>query len=219
MLWTDAVPEVLALRHVDGDLGVASAVKVVSGAVYVSGYAFDQSVYPNPNYFGTACYWFDGVRFDLQGLSFDGPPNNLATRACARWPKRSTHSPRAIRRSRRPTIATRTPGGARNSGIANCSISPPTSSTGGRERLFVEYIEANSKKPASHRARQTVRHRLMSLSVCMDYAKRICRLLSHPTIRPCIGDSWAMSRYRNRAQVKCRNGTKNRRRDRNRLRR
>jgi integrase len=42
----------------------------------------------------------------------------------------------------------------------------------GRERLAAENIEPNAKKPARLRAPQTVRHYLMSLSACMDYAKR-----------------------------------------------
>ncbi len=42
----------------------------------------------------------------------------------------------------------------------------------GRERLAAENIEPNPKKPVRHRAPQTVRHYLMSLSACMDYAKR-----------------------------------------------
>lgn len=42
----------------------------------------------------------------------------------------------------------------------------------GRERLAAENIEPNPRKPARHRAPQTVRHYLMSLSSCMDYAKR-----------------------------------------------
>ena len=35
-----------------------------------------------------------------------------------------------------------------------------------------ENIEPNAKKPARHRAPQTVRHYLMSLSACMEYARR-----------------------------------------------
>jgi integrase len=42
----------------------------------------------------------------------------------------------------------------------------------GRERLATENIEPDRKKPARHRSPQTVRHYLMSLSECMDYAKR-----------------------------------------------
>ena len=42
----------------------------------------------------------------------------------------------------------------------------------GRERLVAENIERNPTKPVRHRAPQTVRHYLMSLSSCMDYAKR-----------------------------------------------
>ncbi len=42
----------------------------------------------------------------------------------------------------------------------------------GRERLAAENIERNPDKPVRHRAPQTVRHYLMSLSACMDYAKR-----------------------------------------------
>jgi len=42
----------------------------------------------------------------------------------------------------------------------------------GREQLAAENIERNPKKPVRHRSPQTVRHYLMSLSACMDYAKR-----------------------------------------------
>jgi len=42
----------------------------------------------------------------------------------------------------------------------------------GRERLAAENIESNPKKPERHRAPQTIRHCLMSLSSCMDYIKR-----------------------------------------------
>jgi len=42
----------------------------------------------------------------------------------------------------------------------------------GRELLAAENIEPNAKKPPRHRAPQTVRHYLMSLSACMDYVKR-----------------------------------------------
>jgi integrase len=42
----------------------------------------------------------------------------------------------------------------------------------GRETLATENIEPDPKKPARHRAPQTVRHYLMSLSACMDYARR-----------------------------------------------
>jgi integrase len=42
----------------------------------------------------------------------------------------------------------------------------------GRERLATENIEPNPKKPARHRAPQTVRHYLMSLSACMEHARR-----------------------------------------------
>jgi integrase len=42
----------------------------------------------------------------------------------------------------------------------------------GREKLATENIEPNSKRPARHRAPQTVRHYLMSLSACMEYARR-----------------------------------------------
>lgn len=41
-----------------------------------------------------------------------------------------------------------------------------------RERLAAENIEPSPKKPPRHRAPQTVRHYLMSLSACMDHAKR-----------------------------------------------
>ncbi len=42
----------------------------------------------------------------------------------------------------------------------------------GRERLATENIEADRKKPARHRSPQTIRHYLVSLSACIDYAKR-----------------------------------------------
>jgi len=42
----------------------------------------------------------------------------------------------------------------------------------GRETLAGENIEPNPKKPVRHRAPQTVRHYLVSLPACMDYAKR-----------------------------------------------
>src|SRR5262245_60555689 len=42
----------------------------------------------------------------------------------------------------------------------------------GRERLVAENIERDPKKSARHRSPQTIRHYLMSLSACMDYARR-----------------------------------------------
>jgi integrase len=42
----------------------------------------------------------------------------------------------------------------------------------GRERLATENIEPDPKKPPRHRAPQTVRHYLMSLSASMEYARR-----------------------------------------------
>lgn len=42
----------------------------------------------------------------------------------------------------------------------------------GRERLATENIEPNPKKPPRHRSPQTVRHYLMSLSACLEYARR-----------------------------------------------
>jgi len=42
----------------------------------------------------------------------------------------------------------------------------------GRELLTTENTEPNSEKPARHRAPQTVRHHLMLLSTCMEYARR-----------------------------------------------
>lgn len=42
----------------------------------------------------------------------------------------------------------------------------------GRERLMTQNIEGNVKKSARYRSPQTVRHYLMSLSACMEYARR-----------------------------------------------
>jgi integrase len=42
----------------------------------------------------------------------------------------------------------------------------------GREQLAIENIEPDEKKPPRYRSPQTVRHYLMSLSACMDYARR-----------------------------------------------
>jgi hypothetical protein len=42
----------------------------------------------------------------------------------------------------------------------------------GRALPFTENIESNAMKPARHRAPQTVRYYLISLSACVDYAKR-----------------------------------------------
>jgi integrase len=42
----------------------------------------------------------------------------------------------------------------------------------GRELLATENLEPDAKKPARHRAPQTVRHYLMSLSACMEHARR-----------------------------------------------
>lgn len=44
-----------------------------------------------------------------------------------------------------------------------------------RDRLTTENIESDPKKPERHRAPQTVRHYLMALSACLDYAKRELR--------------------------------------------
>lgn len=41
-----------------------------------------------------------------------------------------------------------------------------------REQLVAENIEENPKRPARHRSPQTVRHYLMSLSACMEHARR-----------------------------------------------
>jgi integrase len=42
----------------------------------------------------------------------------------------------------------------------------------GRELLATENLEPDAKKPARHRSPQTVRHYLMSLSACMEHARR-----------------------------------------------
>lgn len=42
----------------------------------------------------------------------------------------------------------------------------------GRAKLAAENLQENPKLPKRHRAPQTVRHYLMSLSACMDYARR-----------------------------------------------
>ncbi len=45
----------------------------------------------------------------------------------------------------------------------------------GRDRLAIENIERRKGKPAHHRAEQTVRHYVIALSACMDYARRELR--------------------------------------------
>jgi integrase len=45
----------------------------------------------------------------------------------------------------------------------------------GRDKLATENIERDPAKPPRHRADQTVRHYLMSLSACMDYTRRELR--------------------------------------------
>jgi len=43
----------------------------------------------------------------------------------------------------------------------------------GRNRLMTQSIERRAKRPPRHRAPQTVRHYMMSLSACLDYVRRI----------------------------------------------
>ncbi len=56
--------------------------------------------------------------------------------------------------------------------LASCSTSPATWSSRAARSWPPRTSSRTRSKPARHRAPQTVRHYLMSLSACMDYAKR-----------------------------------------------
>ena len=70
LLWADDMANVLVSGDPNLKSGVASAVTVASGDIYVSGFAFDANV----SSFGAACYWVNGVRFQLKGLGYAGAP-------------------------------------------------------------------------------------------------------------------------------------------------
>ena len=101
------------------------------------------------------------------------PEITMAIRACALLRMQSTHSTRVPRRSRRQTTAPAiSRGGARSSATRNSSTLPATSSTPAVSRSTAENIEEKADRKARHRSPQTVRHYLMSLSACMEYARR-----------------------------------------------